>query len=74
MRLWQVRLSYAVFGVITDALGVVVEAAPVGRWMVGKSIDVVRRWVASKRGDVVDLGPTRSPADVATAEAPDRAR
>lgn len=49
---YQVRLSYATFGIIVNK-GIVVKAAPIGRWMVGKPIEDVRKWVAGKRGSML---------------------
>lgn len=48
-RLVQIRLSYATFGVITED-GVVVEAAPIARWMEGKTEEVCAQWVRKKGG------------------------
>ncbi len=47
--LYQVMLPYACFGIEVKGQ-TVVSAAPVGRWMVGKSIVVVGEWVAKKHG------------------------
>jgi hypothetical protein len=47
--LYQVTLPYACFGVEVKGQ-TVVDAAPIGRWMVGKSLVVVGEWVARKHG------------------------
>lgn len=47
--LYRVTLSYACFGVIGKG-GIVIEAAPIARWMEGKSIEAARSWVKSKHG------------------------
>ena len=52
---WQrVSLPYAVFGIAVENLRVV-DAAPIGRWMVGKTQMVVKDWVISRGGTVEDL-------------------
>lgn len=49
--LYQVKLPYAVFGIVlTD--GVVSEAAPIGKWMVGKSLNFIKAWVLQRKGTV----------------------
>ena len=48
---YQVDVSYACFGIDVDnKTGMVVDAAPIGRWMIGKHYVDVRFWVESKRG------------------------
>lgn len=51
MRLLQVDVGYACFGVVVEG-GKVVDAAPIGRWMIGKDEGVVRAWVAQKGGRI----------------------
>lgn len=51
VELWQVRLPYASFGIVAQD-NVVVEAAPIGRWMVGKLLPKIGDWVAKKRGSM----------------------
>lgn len=43
-----VQLSYCTFGIEVED-GVVVDAAPIARWMIGKSEQEVADWVRSKR-------------------------
>ena len=50
-QLYRVTLSYAVFGVIVVD-GQVVHTAPIGKWMLKKSIGEIRKWVKSKKGSV----------------------
>ena len=47
--LYQVTLSYACFGIVATETRVM-EAAPIGRWMVGKSFVYVCEWIAKKHG------------------------
>jgi len=51
----HVLLPYACFGVIVMK-GVVIWAAPVGAWMVGKRVEQVERWVEGRRGSVLFEG------------------
>ena len=46
---YQVTLPYACFGIEVQGQ-TVVSAAPIGRWMVGKSLVVVGEWIARKHG------------------------
>jgi hypothetical protein len=50
MQLWQVDVGYACGGIEVDEQNVVQNAAPIFRWMVGKQISVVQRWIEGKRG------------------------
>jgi hypothetical protein len=51
---WRVELPYAVFAIDTEG-GRVVEAPPIARWMIGKPLRDVRRWVKGKRGRIEPL-------------------
>lgn len=50
MQLWQIDIGYACAGIEVDEQDVVRNAAPIFKWMVGKRISVVQRWVDGKRG------------------------
>lgn len=41
-------LPHATYGLVVDELGVVRDAAPIARWMIGKDPRVVRRWLDEK--------------------------
>jgi hypothetical protein len=58
--LYQVTLPYACFGIVTDDLiqGKVTEAAPIGKWMIGKRLSTVIAWVNGKGGKVEYVGPS----------------
>jgi len=47
--LYQITLSYACFGIEIKS-NKVVEVAPIGRWMIGKSFIYVCEWVNRKGG------------------------
>jgi hypothetical protein len=48
-HLYQVTLPYACYGLVV-ADGIVIEAAPIARWMLGKKLVMMTRWVESKKG------------------------
>ena len=48
---YTVSFPYGAFGISVED-GVVVEAAPMGKWMLGKTLSVVRGWVGKKGGSV----------------------
>ena len=50
VRLFRVVLHYAVFGIIVDENNIVINSAPIGRWMVNKKLSVVYMWVMTKYG------------------------
>jgi hypothetical protein len=47
--LYRVVLPYAVFG-IEGRGNTVIEAAPIGRWMVGRSLEYISAWLSRKKG------------------------
>lgn len=51
MAWYRVSVPYATFGVKADG-GTVVEAAPIGYWMVGRPLHLVFDWAVGKRGTV----------------------
>ena len=57
---WRVSLPYATFGIRFE-YAVVVEAAPIARWMIGKQYEEVYSWVQSKGGTMQVLLSTGRP-------------
>jgi len=53
-QLYQIKLSYATFGIMVEN-NIVVEAAPIGKWMVGKELDYIVTWVKSKKGEIIKI-------------------
>jgi hypothetical protein len=55
-HIW-VSLPYATFGIEVEG-GIVVEAAPIGYWMIGKDTQFIREWITKKNGrwEVLDIG------------------
>jgi hypothetical protein len=49
MRLIWVSLPYATFGIYVKDRRVV-DAAPIGAWMIGKDTDFIRKWINKKGG------------------------
>jgi len=47
--LYRIVLPYGVFGVIIKN-NIVVEIAPIGKWMKGKHIDKISNWVKQRKG------------------------
>lgn len=54
-----VSLSYATFGIRVEG-DRVVEAAPIARWMIGKSGSQVRAWIKGRGGTWMVLTQNRS--------------
>ena len=50
--LYQIDITYACFGIVIDKDGIVIETAPIGRWMVGKHLSTITKWVESKKGSI----------------------
>ena len=44
-----VCLSYATYGIKVEG-GIVMDAAPIARWMIGKDTAFIREWIAKKGG------------------------
>jgi hypothetical protein len=48
---YRIVLPYAVFAITTkDSL--VIDAAPIGKWMIGKPLSIIMNWVESKQGKI----------------------
>ena len=50
--LYTVNISYANFGIIVDGDEIVLQAAPIAKWMVGKRLGDVVAWIESKAGKI----------------------
>ncbi len=55
LELWQVYTPYLTAGLYARE-GIVIEAAPILSWTVGKSISVVRAYAVGKRGHIRKVG------------------
>lgn len=55
MKQWyRIELSYATFGILVDD-DVVIETAPIGKWMRWMNLKSVEAWVKSKKGTIAPL-------------------
>ena len=54
MRLVRVVLPRATYGLLIDERGVVRDAAPIARWMIGKDPRVVREWL-DRKGATIEV-------------------
>jgi len=52
MELYYISLSFAVFGILVED-DIVVDSAPIGRWMVGRNIKVVMKYVEKHNGKII---------------------
>jgi len=51
IELYQVELSYACYGIVVVD-GVVTDAPPIARWMIGKTVQKILWWVLGKIGSM----------------------
>lgn len=49
--LYLVTLSYACFGIVVLD-GYIATSAPIGKWMVGKTLAEVESWISKKKGTI----------------------
>jgi len=69
--LWAVDLPYAFFGIEVEN-EIIVEAAPIGRWMIGSSWPAIQKWVAQKGGALVPAGYAGEPPPEHASVSPSR--
>lgn len=50
--LYQIILNYACFGIIVSEDDKIIDSAPIGRWMIGRDLKDVKRWINSKNGSI----------------------
>jgi hypothetical protein len=53
-QLYRVDLPYACFGIV-GVNSIVMEAAPIAGWMVGKHLDDMKSWTARKGGSIAPI-------------------
>lgn len=51
-ELFEVTVGTACFGIVVRD-GKVKDSAPIGRWMIGKSFDFIKKWVGQRSGTVI---------------------
>jgi hypothetical protein len=55
MQAYYIDIGYACFAIETDN-GICTNAAPIAKWMIGKSVLEIALWVSKKHGEMVELG------------------
>lgn len=53
-RYFYISLSYATFGIILKN-GMIEDAAPIGAWMIGRSIHSIKFWCFNKKAKVKEI-------------------
>lgn len=53
-RWFQIDLGYACFG-MQSINGTVTETAPIGKWMVGKTLQEIKPWLLKKNAIVIEI-------------------
>lgn len=51
-NLYQIRTSYFTCGIETDENDLIIDAAPILKWAIGKNLSFVKNWVYRKGGEV----------------------
>ena len=59
-ELYYVELDYACYGLIVTS-GQVTKAPPIARWMIGKTLPEVSRWINWKAGKISQIKKVDSP-------------
>lgn len=54
MRLFWIDIHYACFGIVTLD-GIVIDVAPIGGWMQGKSLAQIKPWLLKKKAIVKEI-------------------
>jgi hypothetical protein len=50
--LYYTIIPYACFGVVVSTNGIIIETAPIAKWMIGKHINEIKLWVNKKSGKI----------------------
>lgn len=50
--LYYITIPYACFGIEVNINSIVVNTAPIAKWMVGKHINEVKSWIDKKGGKI----------------------
>jgi len=51
---YWIGLKYACFGITTEN-DIVIKSAPIGKWMIGKSISEIKKWILNKKGEIIKI-------------------
>jgi len=52
MTNYRIVLSYACFSITVNNSGIVTDTAPIGKWMIGKHIEFIKKWIFKKNGEI----------------------
>jgi len=54
LKIFRIDITYACFGIDVEN-DIVVDAAPIGKWMIGKNISFITNWVKKKNGVIHEI-------------------
>ena len=52
--LYHIQLSYATAGIVVKN-GKITKTAPIFKWMRGRDIEFVKKWVKKKNGKIIEV-------------------
>lgn len=53
-NLYYININYACFGIIEEN-NIIIETAPIGKWMLNKNIEFIKNWIKKKNGKIVNV-------------------
>lgn len=53
-RFFWVNIHYATFGISSEN-NIVTDAAPIAKWMIGKTLQEIKPWLLNKKAKVIEL-------------------
>ena len=54
MRCFYISLSYATFAIISEK-DLIIETAPIAKWMMGKTLKEIKPWLIRKKARVEEI-------------------
>lgn len=54
MRRFYCDIGYATFGIISKD-SIVIDTAPIAKWMIGKTLIQIKPWLLSKKAKVIEI-------------------
>ena len=55
MTTYWVDVKYACYGISTNENDIIVSASPIAKWMLGKDLEEIKKWVKRKNGRIVEV-------------------
>lgn len=52
--LYAIDIGYAYFGIITRG-DVIIKTTPIAKWMIGKKLSYIEKWVKTKNGNIIHV-------------------